>query len=103
MKKFALLFAAVCMVAFVADESFAQCGGGGFYGGGRSFSSSQFRGGSFGRPCSFRGVSVNFGTTRGFNNFNSFGRSGFNNFNSFNSFNRGRSFYGGGRNFYGRY
>lgn len=102
MKKFALLFVAVFMVTFAADESFAQCSGGGFYGGGgRSFVGvNQFRGGSSYYRPSFRGVSVNFGTSRGFNNFNSFGRSGFNNFNSFN---RGRSFYGGGRNFYGRY
>lgn len=38
MKRFAILFAAMCMVAFVADDSYAQCGGGyyggGFYGGG---------------------------------------------------------------------
>lgn len=99
MKKFALLFAAVCMVAFVADESFAQCGGGGFYGGGRSFSSgSQFRGGSFYRPSYNSGFNVSFGTSRGrFNSFNS--RPSF----SYGNFNRGRSFYGGRGGFHGRY
>ena len=35
MKKFAILFAAICMVALFSQDSFAQCrGGGGYYGGG---------------------------------------------------------------------
>ncbi len=45
MKKFAILFAALCLVALFSSESSAQCrGGGGFYGG--------YSGG-------FRGVSIN--------------------------------------------
>lgn len=49
MKKFAIMFAAVCLMTFAASESHAQCArGGGFYGGGYG-----------------RGVSVNVGTFRG--------------------------------------
>lgn len=85
MKKFAILFAAICMVTFfTSQESFAQCGGGGYRGGGGFYGGSSFN-------RSYR-PSVGFS----YGNFNRgpyYGRS----FNSFNSF--GRSTFGGG-NFY---
>ena len=54
MKRFAVLFAAaICMVAFSANQSEAQCAGGGFYGGYggyRGVGVNVYRGGGFYRP-----------------------------------------------------
>lgn len=88
MKKFAILFAALCMVAFVTSESSAQCSrGGGFYGGGGGV----YRGGGFGgyrgsvyRPTYSR--SIYRGSSRSFGR--SFGGYG-------GGFNRGFGGYGG--------
>ena len=84
MKQFVILLAAVAMIGFVASESHAQCGGGGFGGSSFGFSTGGFNrgfsgggfnrgfsGGGFYRPSysGFRGGGFN----RGF----SYGRSSF--------------------------
>ena len=91
MKQFVILLAAVAMIGFVASESHAQCGGGGFGGGfgGTSFGFSTggfnrgfsgggfnrgFSGGGFYRP-SYSGFRGGYGG--GFNRGFSYGRSSF--------------------------
>ena len=98
MKQFAILFAAVCAMAFMTGQAEAQCGGGG-YGGYRGYSAPVYRpvysgsyGGGFGGyGVPYRGgggISVSVG--RGFS-----GGRGFSSFNrGFGGFSRGFSGYG---------
>ena len=85
MKQFVILLAAVAMIGFVASESHAQCGGGGFGGSSFGFSTGGFNrgfGGGFYGGSVYRPVYRSSFSRGGFNRGFSYGRSG--------------SFYGGG-------